>query len=72
MYKASTNDWIAREFDENATVSFIVKNKRLLKTYTKIWKAIEGLMKISFESKPIYGDDDKYIRTKLKKHMQAA
>ena len=23
-------------------------------------------MKISFESKPIYGDDDKYIKTKMK------
>ena len=26
----------AREFDENATMSFIVKNKQLLKNYTKI------------------------------------
>ena len=62
----------ARKFDENATMSFIVKDKQLLKKYTKIWETIEGLMKINFESKPIYGDDDKYIRTKLKKHMQAA
>ena len=27
----------ARKFDENATMSFIVKNKQLLKKYTKIW-----------------------------------
>ena len=26
----------ARKFDENATLSFIVKNKQLLKNYTKI------------------------------------
>ena len=27
---------------------------------------IEGLMKINFESKPVYGDDDKYLKTKIK------
>ena len=55
-----------RKFDENATMSFIIKNKQLLKKYTKIWETIEGLMKINFESKPVYGDDDKYIKTKIK------
>ena len=47
-------------------MSFIVENKRLLKKYTKIWETIEGLMKILFESKPVYGDQDKYIKTKIK------
>ena len=56
----------ARKFDENATMSFIVKDKQLFKKYTKIWETIEGLMKINFESKPVYGDDDKYIKTKIK------
>ena len=56
----------ARKFDENATMSFIVKDKQLLKNYTKIWEKIEKLMKINFESKPVYGDDDKYIKTKIK------
>ena len=56
----------ARKFDENATMSFIVKDKRLLKKYTKIWETIEGLMKINFESKPVYGEDVKYIKTKIK------
>ena len=56
----------ARKFDENATMSFIVKNKQLLKKYTKIWETIEKLMKINFESKPVYGDDDKCIKTKIK------
>ena len=27
---------------------------------------IEKLMRIDFESKPVYGDDDKYIKTKIK------
>ena len=56
----------ARKFDENATMSFIVKDKRLFEKYTKIWEKIEGLMKINFESKPVYGDHDKYIKTKIK------
>ena len=56
----------ARKIDENATLSFIVKNKQLLKNNTKIWETIEMLMKINFESKPVYGDDVKYIKTKIK------
>ena len=56
----------ARKVDENATMSFIVKYKQLLKKYTKIRETIEELMQIDFESKPVYGDHDKYIKTKLK------
>ena len=55
----------ARKFDENTTMSFIVKNKQLFKKYTKIREKIEGLMRINFESKPVYGDHDKYIKTKI-------
>ena len=47
-------------------MSLIVKNKQLLKKYTKTWETVEGLMKINFESKPVYGDNDKYIKTKIK------
>ena len=61
----------SRKFDENATLSFIVKDKKLLKSYTKIWEIIEGLMKINFESKLVYGKDVKYIKTK-KKYMLVA
>ena len=56
----------ARKCDENATISFIVKNRQLLKNYTKIWETGEKLMKINFESKPVYGDNDKDIKTKIK------
>ena len=56
----------ARKFDENVTMSFSVNNKQLLKHYNKIWKKIEKLMRIDFESKPVYGDGDKYIKTKIK------
>ena len=61
----------SRKFDENATMSFIVKNKQLLKKYAKIWETIEGLMKINFESKPVYGDNDKYIKTKIKTYADS-
>ena len=54
----------AKKFDENATMSFKANNKRLLKNYNKIWEKVEKLMKIDFESKLVYGDDDKYIEQK--------
>ena len=41
-------------------------NKQILKNYNKIWKKVEKPMKINFESKTIYGDDGKYIKTKTK------
>ena len=50
---------------------FILKNKQLLKKYTKIGEKIEGLMKINFESKPVYGDHDKYIKKNIYIYMQA-
>ena len=56
----------ARKFDENATMSFRVNNKQLLKNYHKIWEKVEKLLKIDFESKSVYGDYDKYIKTKIK------
>ena len=66
MFKASTNDCYARKLDENATISFRTNNKRFLKNYNKIWEKAEELLKIKFESKPVYGDEDKYIKTKIK------
>ena len=56
----------ARKFDETVTMSVRVNNKQLLKNYNKIWEKIEKLTRIDFESKPVYGDDDKYIKTKIK------
>ena len=56
----------ARKFDENAKMSFILKDKKLLKSYTKMWETIEKLIKMSFGSNPVYGDDVQYIKTKIK------
>ena len=53
-----------KKFNENASMSFRVNNKQLLKNYNKIWEKIRKLLRINFESKPVYDDDDKYIKTK--------
>ena len=62
--KLSQMTGYVRKFDEKATMSFIVKDKQLLKKYIKTQEKIEKLMKINFESSPVYGDDDKYIKAK--------
>ena len=56
----------AKYFDDNETISFKVIDKQLLKKYNKIWENVEELLNVKFESKPIYGDDDKYKKTKIK------
>ena len=38
----------------------------MLKKDNQIWKRVEKLLKIEFDSKPVYGDNDKYIKTKIK------
>ena len=48
------------------TMSLKVKDKNLFKNYNKIWKKIEQLMDIDFNTKPTYGNDDKYMKTKIK------
>ena len=57
----------ARKFDKNTTMSFRVDDKNLFENYNKIWEKVGKLLKIDFESKPVDGDDDKYIKTKQKK-----
>ena len=55
-----------RKFEGNKTMSFKISDKQLLKKYNQIWKKVEKLLKIELDSKPVYGDDDKYIKTKIK------
>ena len=47
-------------------MSLMIKDIQLLKNYNKIWKKIEKLMKIDFNTKTTYDDDDKYIKAKIK------
>ena len=56
----------ARKFNENVAMSFRANNNQILKKYNKTWEKVKKLLKINFENKPVYGDDDKYIRTKIR------
>ena len=52
----------AKKFEGNTTMSFKISDKQLLKKYNQIWKRVEKLLKIEFDSEPIYGDNDKFIK----------
>ena len=52
-------------YDSNKTMSFKVIDNKLLKKYTKIWERVSSVMNIEFDSEPVYGDNDKYIKTKV-------
>ena len=59
------------KFDENKnkdkiTMSLMIKDIQLLKNHNKIWNKTERLMSIDFDSKTTYGDDNKYIKIKIK------
>ena len=56
----------AKKFEGNTTMSLKIRDKQLLKKYNQIWNRVEKLLKIEFDGKPVYGDDDKYIKTKIK------
>ena len=61
------------KFNENKNKNKIamclkVKDQKLFKNYNKIWETIEKLMGTDFNTKPTYGDDDKYIKTKIKSY----
>ena len=57
-----------RTFQSNTTMSFKINDKQLLKRYNQIWKRVEKLLKKEYDSKSVYGDDDKYIKTKIIVH----
>ena len=67
------------KFDENKnknksknaiTMYLNVKDKQL-KNYKKIWKQIEKLRNIDFNTKPTYVNDDKYIKAKIKTYADS-
>ena len=55
-----------RKFEGIAAMSFKIRHKQLLKNYNQIWERAEKLLKIEFNSETVYGDSDKYIKTKIK------
>ena len=55
-----------KHFDSNKTMSFKVSDNKPLKKYNKIWEKVSNLLNVEFDSEPVYGDVDKYIKTKIK------
>ena len=53
-------------FDNNKAMSFKVTDNNLLEKYTEIWRKVNNLMNIKFDSEPVYGDVGKYLMTKIK------
>ena len=54
-----------KHFDSNKAI-FKISDKKLLKKNNKIWEKISNLLNIEFDSEPVYGDGDKYMKTKIK------
>ena len=52
--------------NENVTMSLTVNNKQLSKNYNKTWGKNWKANEDKFWSKPVYGDNDKYIKNKNK------
>ena len=57
-----------KHFDSNKAMSFKDNDNRLLNKYTKIWQGVSSLMNIKFDREPVYGDNDQYIKTKIKSY----
>ena len=55
-------------FDSDKTMCFKASDSKLLTEYTKIWEKVSSLRNIKFDSEPVYGDNDKYIKTKVKSY----
>ena len=71
LFLSQTTGYI-NEFDKNKiTKSLMIKDIQLSKSYYKIWKKIEKLMKIDFNTKTIYDDNDKYIKTRIKTYKDS-
>ena len=53
-----------KHFDSNKTMSFKLIDNKLLNEYSKIWEKVSNLMNMQFYNEPVYGDNDKHIKTK--------
>ena len=53
-------------FDSNKRMSFKVSDNKLLKKYNRILERVSNLLSIKCNSEPVYSDNDKYIKAKIK------
>ena len=54
-----------KKFDDSMTMSLRVDDTKLFKKCHKIWKTIRSLLGIQFDSEPVYGDTDSYIKAEV-------
>ena len=54
-----------RTLKKSTLIRVNISDNKLIKKYTQIWKKVRNLLNIKFNGKPIYGDHDKHIKTKL-------
>ena len=47
-------------------MSFKISENKLLKKYIQIWKKVKKFLNMKFDSEPVCGDINKYIKTKIK------
>ena len=52
----------------NKTMSFKVRDEKLIKKCTKIWKKVTAQLIKKTGSEPVYGDNDKYMKTKIESY----
>ena len=43
---------------------------KTIKSYTEIWRKVSNLMDMKFDSEPVYGDNDKYVKTKILRYIR--
>ena len=48
-------------------MSFKAIDDKLLKKCTQTWKKVRNLLNVKFDSQSVYGHNNKYIGTKIKK-----
>ena len=64
--KFPQNVGYVKNFDASKMMSFRVNDKSMLKKYNKIWDTIADLLDVQFDSYPVYGDNEKYFKTKIR------
>ena len=50
-------------FGSNKTMSFKISDNKLQKKGIQVWKKVGNLLNTKFDSEPVYGNNDKYIKT---------
>ena len=71
LFLSQTTGYVNKFDKTKITMSLMIKDIQPLKNYIKVWKKIEKLIEIDFSTKTTYGDDDKYIITRIKAYKDS-